>query len=304
MTETPLRLLADHDVLLVDLDGVVYLGSEPIPGAADALNHARNAGIRLVFVTNNAARPPSEVAAQLCDLGVKAHSDDVMTSAIAAAVQLSTRHPAGSRVLVVGGAGVREALSTSGLTPVDAADDNPVAVVQGFAPDVGWRMLAEAAVAIRAGAEWVATNIDATLPSPRGPLPGNGSLVAALRTATGATPSVVGKPQPALFASALAVSGGRRPLVVGDRLDTDIAGATAASLPSLLVLTGVSSAADLLAAPPDQRPTFIGRDLGVLAASGPDGLDGLRSLCQDAWSGRLASAQYDAAIKELDLDFR
>jgi ribonucleotide monophosphatase NagD (HAD superfamily) len=227
-----------------------------------------------------------------------------MTSAIAAAVHLASRHPAGSPVLVVGGAGVREALSSAGLEPVDSAEDRPVAVLQGFAPEVGWPMLAEAAVAIRAGAEWVASNADATLPSPRGPLPGNGSLVEAVATATGRRPQVIGKPQPALFTAALVVSGGTRPLVVGDRLDTDIAGAVAASLPSLLVLTGVSSAADLLAAPADQRPTYIGRDLGVLVDSGSDDLDGLRTLCADAWAGRLKPAQYEDAINALDLNLR
>lgn len=304
MTETPSKLLAAFDVLLVDLDGVVYLGPDPVPGAADALNRARNAGVRIVFVTNNAARPPHEVADQLSELGVNAKPDDVMTSATAAAVQLASRHPAGSPVLVVGGAGVREALSTVGLHPVDAAEDQPVAVLQGFAPEVGWSMLAEAAVAIRGGAAWLATNADATLPSPRGPLPGNGSLVAALATATGRRPEVIGKPQPALFTAALAISGGSRPLVIGDRLDTDIAGAVAASLPSLLVLTGVSSPMDLLAAPADQRPTYIGRDLGVLVDAGSDGLDGLRNLCADAWAGGIKPGAYETAIQQLDLDIR
>jgi HAD superfamily hydrolase (TIGR01450 family) len=304
VTETPLKLIGAYDVLLVDLDGVVYLGKEPIPGAAAALNHALNAGIHLVFVTNNAARPPRDVAAQLSELGVSADADDVMTAATAAANDLASRHAAGSPVLVVGGAGVREALSAAGLEPVDSAEDHPVAVLQGFAPDVGWSMLAEATVAIRAGAEWVASNADTTLPSPRGPLPGNGSLVAAVATATGTRPRVIGKPEPALFAAALAVSGGKRPLVVGDRLDTDIAGAVASSLPSLLVLTGVSSATDLLAAPVDQRPTYIGRDLGVLIDADGDGLDGLRALCADAWAGRLDPAQYDKAIEKLDLNLR
>lgn len=299
-----MKLLAAYDVLLVDLDGVVYLGPDPIPGAAEVLNYARNAGVRVVFVTNNAARPPREVAEQLSELGVKANPDDVMTAATAAAVQLASRHPTGSPVLVVGGAGVREALSTVGLDPVDAAKDQPVAVLQGFAPEVGWSMLAEAAVAIRAGAEWVATNADATLPSPRGPLPGNGSLVAALATAIGRRPQVIGKPQPALFKAALAVSGGSQPLVVGDRLDTDIAGAVAASLPSLLVLTGVSSPHDLLAAPADQRPTYIGRDLGVLVDGSSDDLAGLRELCDAAWAGRLKLGEYSDALKRLDLNLR
>lgn len=313
-----------HDLLLVDLDGVAYLGEQPIDGAAEALTAARAAGARLVFVTNNAARPPKAVADQLVSIGIAATIDEVMTSAIAAAQALASRHPAAAPVLVVGGAGIRDALVELGLAPVDTADEHPVAVLQGFAPEVGWHALAEATVAIRAGAEWVATNADATLPSPRGPLPGNGSLVAAIAMATGLQPEVIGKPEPALFDAALkAGRGSSRPLVIGDRLDTDIVGATAAGLPSLLVLSGVSRAVDLLLAAPPARPHYIGRDLGALgidhptaevrdgvarcggatatmaddaarvdasagaaeATATPDGLDGLRALCALAWDG-------------------
>src|SRR6185436_19331771 len=148
---------------------------------------------------------------------------------------------------------------------VETLADNPAAVVQGYGPDVGWRILAEAALSVRAGAIWVATNTDRTLPSPRGPLPGNGSLVAVLRTALDREPDlVVGKPEPALFTTAAASSGARRPLVVGDRLDTDIEGAVGAGMDSLLVLTGVSGPAELLAAPPERRPTYVSADLSGL----------------------------------------
>jgi HAD superfamily hydrolase (TIGR01450 family) len=262
-------LAEQFDLLLLDLDGVVYLGDHAIDGAADALQAARRAGARLVFVTNNAARPPAEVADQLSGMGVPATVDEVMTSAMAAAQRLAGDLAAGSAVLVVGGEGVRAALDAAGLRPVDRAEDEPVAVVQGFGPDVGWHSLAEASIALRAGARWVATNIDRTLPSPRGPLPGNGSLVAALATATGLTPEVIGKPEPALYEAALRAIDGRRPLGVGDRLDTDIEGARAAGLPSMVVLTGVSSAADLLAAAPERRPNFLGRDLRALGLDHP-----------------------------------
>jgi glycerol 3-phosphatase-2 len=295
-----------YDLLLVDLDGVVYLGDEPIDGAAEALRAARAAGARPVFVTNNAARPPAEVAAQLVGMGVEASADDVMTSAVAAARVLAERLPKGSPVLVVGGEGVRNALETVGLRPVSRSDEAPRAILQGFSPEVGWPALAEAAVALRAGAAWIATNADVTLPSPRGPLPGNGSLVAALAAATGLTPEVIGKPEPALFTAALAAGEARAPLVVGDRLDTDIAGAVAAGLPSLLVLSGVSGPAELLAAPPSQRPTYLGGDLTALALRQPgdDGLEGLRELCQTAWRGELPVAQYDDALLDLNLDLR
>jgi glycerol 3-phosphatase-2 len=307
-----------HDLLLVDLDGVAYLGDRPIDGAADALSGARMAGLDIIFVTNNASRPAAAVADQLTAMGVRAEPSEVMTSAIAAAAELASRYPAGTAVLVVGGEGVIEALSAAGLRPVTSADDRPAAVLQGFGPDVGWRVLAEASVALRAGALWVATNGDVTLPSPRGPLPGNGSLVAALAAATGLQPLVIGKPAPALFRAALRASGADRPLVIGDRLDTDIAGARAASLPSMLVLSGVSSALDLVGAAAGSRPNHVGRDLRALSLTHPavevrhgvatcgnahaeivagaarldsdseaataDGLDGLRALCGLAWS--------------------
>jgi glycerol-1-phosphatase len=331
-------LLEHHDLLLVDLDGVAYLGDRPIDGASQALGAARDAGVGVVFVTNNASRPPGEVADQLEAMGVAAHTSEVMTSAIAAATALAAQLPAGAGVLVVGGPGVHDALVAAGLTPIDSADDQPAAVLQGFAPEVGWRALAEATVAIRAGATWVATNTDLTLPSPRGPLPGNGSLVAALEAATGQRPTVIGKPAPALFTAAREAHHGDRPLVIGDRLDTDIAGARAAGLPSLLVLSGVSDAHDLLVAGIGERPDYIGRDLRALLVNHPashvregiatsggatatvvdgvvqlsrtdreptdDGLDGLRALAALAWADQSAGqgfAPYDSALKDLDL---
>ena len=281
-----------HDALLVDLDGVVQLGSEPVPGAAEALAAARGDGLRIVFVTNNAARTPHDVATALRALGVQAGDEEVLTSSTATAATLAERLAPGSRVLVVGGDGLREPLRAHGLEPVGSAEDEPVAVVQGWSPDLTWALLAEGAVAIRRGCTWVATNRDATLPSPRGPLPGNGAMVAAVAMATGAAPEVIGKPGRALFDAAVRRAGAQRPLVVGDRLDTDIAGANAAGLASLLVLTGVSTAQDLLAAPVEHRPTYVGRDLTVLrqpaapilgASTIGDGLDDLRTQAKAAW---------------------
>jgi hypothetical protein len=199
-----------------------------------------------------------------------------------------------------------------GLRPVWTADDDPVALIQGYGRTVGWAQLAEGCVAVRRGAWWVATNADRTLPSVRGPLPGNGAMVAALATAADREPDVVvGKPAPTLFEQAAKRRGAARPLVIGDRLDTDIEGANRASMPSLLVLTGVHRAADLLAAPAHQRPTYVAADLGglfepadavriegeiagwhaseiggelVLRGAGP-ALDALRALCVAAWRG-------------------
>ena len=258
-------LADDYDLIVFDLDGVVYLIDRPIPGAAEAVERLRAGGTPVAYVTNNASRRAGDVAHLLTGMGVPAAAGEVLTSAAAAAALLTEKLPAGAPVLVVGADALRAEVRDAGLRPVEAYDDQPAAVVQGYGPDVGWRILAEAALSVRAGAIWVATNTDRTLPSPRGPLPGNGSLVAVLRTALGRGPDlVVGKPEPALFTTAAARSGARRPLVVGDRLDTDIEGAVGAGIDSLLVLTGVSGPAELLSAPPERRPAFLAADLSGL----------------------------------------
>ncbi len=264
--------LADgYDLVIFDLDGVVYLIDKPIAGAAEAVERLRAGGKPVAYATNNASRRAADVAAALSGMGVPAAPAEVLTSAGAAAAVLAERLPAGAPVLVVGAEALRAEVREAGLTVVDGAEDKPAAVVQGYGPEVGWRALAEAALAVRAGATWVATNTDRTLPSPRGPLPGNGALVAVLRTALDREPDlVVGKPEPALFNTAAAQSGAHRPLAVGDRLDTDIQGAVGAGLDSLLVLTGVSGPADLLAAPPQRRPSFVAADLSGLFRSADD----------------------------------
>ncbi|MBE7189655.1 HAD-IIA family hydrolase, partial [Jatrophihabitans endophyticus] len=263
------RLCDAHDVALLDLDGVVYVGPDAVPGAPEALADARRAGLHLAFVTNNAARPPQVVADHLTHLGIEAVPGEVITSAQAAARHLSERLPAGAQVLVLGTTGLEVALRERGLTPVDEDGDGVAAVVQGYSPDMNWRLLAEGSVAIRRGLPWIATNVDPTVPSPRGPLPGNGSLVAALRLATGSDPVVTGKPDPTMHRETLIRTGARRPIVVGDRLDTDIEGANAVGCPSLLVFSGVSGVRDLLEAPPALRPTHLGADVGALLVAHP-----------------------------------
>ncbi len=250
-----------YDVALLDLDGVVYLSGAAVPGAPEALAEARHRGMRLAFVTNNASRSPSAIAAQLTGLGVPATSAEVITSAHAAAHLIADRLPPGAPVLVVGGIGLRIALRERGLRPVSTAADRPAAVVQGYGPDVGYPQLAEAGLAVRAGAWYVAANVDATLPTARGIQPGNGSLVQVIVTATGQKPVVAGKPEPPLHSEAVARTGARRPLVVGDRLDTDIEGAVRVGADSMLVLTGVTRPADAVLAPRHRRPTYLAHDL-------------------------------------------
>ncbi len=256
-------VLEEHDSLFFDLDGTLFLGATPVLGAPEALSDAAARGHRIAYLTNNGSRSAAQVGEHLCELGFTARAPDVVTSGQAAASILAELLPAGSVVLVVGTESLATEVTERGLRTTDRAED-AAGVVQGHSPGTGWPLLAEACVAIRSGALWVACNVDATLPTERGELPGNGSMVAALRTATGAEPVVAGKPERWLFTEALRRTGATRALVVGDRLDTDIGGANAAGLASLHVLTGVSRAADVLAATEPLRPRYLGADLAGL----------------------------------------
>lgn len=262
---SPATLLDRLDVLLADLDGTLYRGVDAVPGAVEAIRGATARGVRSVYVTNNASRAPAAVAEHLTGLGFPASPADVATSAQAAAALLARRLPAGAPVLVVGTDALVDEVISVGLVATRAAA-HALAVVQGHDPVTAWPILAEAALALRAGALWVVCNGDVTLPTERGLVPGNGAMVAALRAATGRRPEIAGKPTPALLEQVIRRTGARFPLVVGDRLDTDIAAGRAARVPTLLVLTGVSGATDLLPAPEEQRPDHLGADLGALTA--------------------------------------
>ncbi|KRC63860.1 HAD family hydrolase [Aeromicrobium sp. Root236] len=254
-----------YDLAMLDLDGVVYVGEDAVPGAAKALEVARAGGMRLAYITNNASRTSTEVADHLRELAMpEVSAADVVTSAQAVAHLVADAVPTGSPVLLVGGEGLRSPLEERGLRCVGSLDDGPVAVVQGFHPDVGWRQLAEASFAIQAGLPWFVSNTDMTIPTARGIAPGNGSLVQAIRNATGVTPTVAGKPEKALFDETVERVGGERPLVVGDRLDTDIEGAVNAGTDSLAVLTGVSTLQEIVDAGPRSRPTYVSADLAGL----------------------------------------
>jgi HAD superfamily hydrolase (TIGR01450 family) len=278
----------EHDLVVLDLDGVVYVGAGAVPGAVEALTAVREAGARWAFATNNASRTPQEVAAHLRELGLDVLDREVVTSSQAGAALAVERVGAGARVLAVGGPGVAAACRDAGLQPVTSAEDHPAAVVQGYGRDVSWRHLAEATVAVRAGAVWVATNTDLTIPTERGLLPGNGSLVAVVRAAVGQEPLVAGKPRPGLFVTAARRVGAQHPLVVGDRLDTDIAGAAAAGQTSLLVLTGVSGVDELLGADHRHRPDLLSPDLAGLRVPHPTA-----SRDADGWACRSARVRWD-----------
>ena len=334
MATAPLH--ENYDVALLDLDGVVYLGGTAIPSAPPALRRAKAAGMHLAFVTNNASRTPAAVAELLRSMDVPAQAADVVTSPQAAARLLADKLPPGSPVLVIGSIALRMAIRERGLRPVSSASDSPVAVVQGYVPGIDYQALAEGGLAVRAGALFVGTNADSTLPGPRGIQPGNGSLLRVIAHATGVEPVIAGKPELPLHHESVIRTGARRPLVVGDRLDTDIEAASRAATDSLLVLTGVSRPAELPVAPPEHRPTYLALTLDALTEAYPevilkddaatcngwtarwlhhpgqgasitlDGtgapIDGLRALCAAAWSreGTTAGA-VSAALSRIAL---
>ena len=264
-------LCSTYDLAMLDLDGVVYVGGAAVPGAPGRLSAVRDRGMRLAFITNNASRTPSQVAEHLQELGIEAQPGDVVTSAQAAARVLVDRYGVGARVVLLGAVGLEEAMREQGLEPVSVADAaaGAEAVVTGYGPDVLWRDIMRAAVLIRDGLPWVASNTDGSIPTPYGVAPGHGVLVDTIRSFTGVDPVVAGKPARPLLDETVRRVGGARPLMVGDRLDTDIEGAFHAGLDSLLVLTGVTGLAELVAAAPHERPTYLAPGLeGLVQAHG------------------------------------
>jgi HAD superfamily hydrolase (TIGR01457 family) len=254
-------LLDRYDSFLFDLDGVLYRGTQPVEGAPEALRALRDAGKRVAFVTNNSARRPEIVAERLRSVGVEADASEVETSAMATADLLGRRGIA--TAFVVGEEGVRSALTESGIAVLDGEPDRAEVVVVGFDTTADYAKLRTACILVERGAALVATNGDGSFPAADGTRwPGAGALLAAIVATTDAEPEVVGKPNAPLFLAALERAGGGRPLVVGDRLDTDIAGAAALGWDCLLVLTGISTREEADASP--MRPTFVGDDLSIL----------------------------------------
>ena len=262
------------DVVLADLDGVVYAGPGALPHAVDSLNAVARER-RVGYITNNASRTDASVAEHLTELGLTVAAGEVVTSPQAAMRLLATMVPAPATLLIVGGEGLVVEAEKAGYTVTRSAEDAPDAVVQGFAPDVAWTDLAEAAFALKVpeeegGIPWIATNSDWTIPRERGVAPGNGTLVSAVHTAVGRLATVAGKPEVPIFEEAIARFGGHRTLFIGDRLDTDILGANRAGIDSVLVLTGIDRPKHVLAAPEGSRPTFILSDLRELHEPYPE----------------------------------
>lgn len=276
-----MSIITEYDSLLLDLDGTVWEGGQAIEHAVDTIN---SAGLPVVYVTNNASRAPELVAEQLRGIGLEnTVADDVMTSAQAAIIMAAEKIPAGSKVYILGTDSFRDLAHDAGFEVVDSADFEPAAVLHGHNPDTGWKQLSEAALSIQGGALYFASNLDTTLPMERGLYVGNGSMVAAVVSATGVTPEAAGKPGPAMFNKAAEKLNSRIPLAVGDRLNTDIAGGNAAGMDTFQVLTGVSGHYALLTAIPAERPTFIADSLAELTAEA----DALRPGPQGGFTARV-----------------
>ena len=255
------KVFDQFETLLLDLDGVIYEGNNKIVDAVESITTLSETGIKVGYVTNNSSRKPETIADQLRGFGLTLSAEKIISSAQAGVELLERMIPAGSKVLVVGGEGLRFEVVNAGFELVKLSDDMPAAVIQGFAPDVGWNDLAEASYSIQGGAKWVATNQDWTIPREKGLAPGNGTLVSAVHTAVGQLPVVAGKPERAIFETAMRKFATKSAIYVGDRLDTDVVGANKAGLGSGLVMTGVTTRKELLAAKADLRPKFI---LGTL----------------------------------------
>ncbi len=266
----PKALIDNFDGLFLDLDGVCYLGAKLAPNADTALAAAKERGAKAFYITNNSSRTPVVIAEHLTRIGIPTQPETVVNSALAAVAEFKADIPAGAKVLAVGGIGIKEALANAGYEVVTSADDQPVAVLQGLSEDVGWAQLSEAVIAIKAGAQHFATNLDGTLPKERGEMIGNGSLVAAVTNATQLPVRASGKPYPFIYHYAAEISGLTHPLAVGDRLNTDIAGAVAAGIPSLHVLTGVSQAREVVLASAEEQPTFLAFDMEALNQPYPE----------------------------------
>ena len=329
---TPSEVLASsYDTALLDLDGVVYLGEHSIAGVIGALNEARDVhGMKLTCVTNNAARSSESVAEKLQNMGLKVSAQDVVTSAQAGAAELAKMLPQGSTVFVLGSKDLAREIELVGLVPTQDPEVRCDGIVEGFWADMPWRMLDYASRILHTGVPWVATNMDLTIPTKHGAAPGNGSMVQALVNATGRTPTLVaGKPERPLMQQSIDRAGAKKPLVVGDRLDTDIWGATNVGVDSLLVFSGVTSVLELIAAPVDLRPTYIGWDAtdilktqvaakvdgNVVTCGGwtldrgdmmgqGDSLDAIKAAAVAHWTGTVDLERACEVLEELGLSVR
>ncbi len=251
----------DLQAFIIDMDGVLWEGQRPLPGLAEFFAALRAGGRRFILATNNASQTPEQYQAKLAGFGVTVARDEILTSAQAAALYLRQTGPAGARVFPIGEAGLREALTEQGFALAELYETDAQYVVVGMDRGLTWDKLATATLNLRAGAVFVGTNPDKTLPTERGITHGNGAVLAALQAATDLPPLIIGKPEPTMYQLALrrlGVAPGAA-AAIGDRLDTDILGAVRAGMRSVLVLSGVATRADLELSP--FQPTWVLEDI-------------------------------------------
>ncbi len=302
LEESTTPILEAHDLVMFDLDGVVYVGGEAIDGVAERIERVRRSGRHVAFVTNNASRTPEQVAEKLVGVGVAAEGADVVTSAQAAARVLAEEHGEGAKILLLGGEGLRVALLEADLEPVDDPD-GAVAVVSGYGPDVRWRDIMRASTLVRDGLPYVASNTDMTIPTPYGLAPGHGVLVQTITGFAGVEATVAGKPEKPLMEETVLRVGGDRPIMVGDRLDTDIEGAHAIEVPSLLVLTGVTWLAEVVAATPELRPSYISPTLEGLFEVHPVPVETDAGFELGGWTGTVQDGRLHVIGEGSDADW-
>jgi phosphoglycolate/pyridoxal phosphate phosphatase family enzyme len=253
---------------ILDMDGVLYRMDEPLPAAAEAVGRLCSRGIRVFYLTNNSTKTRHEYVAKLKSLGIHATEEQIMTSAYATAQWLHAEGAVGKNVYVIGEQGLKAELQSVGMQVVDYSEEVPIHyVVVGWDRGLSYRKLKEAHFAIGAGATFIATNRDPTYPDAGGrTIPGGGSIVAAVQTSTGISPRTIGKPEPYTLQLILsqAAASPAECLVIGDRLDTDIAAGKRVGARTALVLTGVSTRAQVDMAPQELRPDFVWQDLREL----------------------------------------
>jgi HAD superfamily hydrolase (TIGR01450 family) len=320
-----------YDTALLDLDGVVYIGDDAVPGVISALNQAHDDyGMTLTCVTNNASRSSQRVAAHLQELGLQVVAEDVVTSAQAGAAELAKLIPQGSNVFVLGSKDLSREVELVGLHPSHDVSQTYDAMIQGYWPDMPFRMLEFAASVLQTGVPWIATNMDMTIPTPTGVAPGNGTMITALGETVNRIPTLVaGKPETPLMQQSIDRTNAKRPLVVGDRLDTDIHGANNVGIDSLLVLSGVTTIEEILQAPIDLRPTYLAWDASAVfmaqngtetkdqitscggwkVASGDllgqgDALDAVTAIAVAYWNGDISIELGLAALSGIGLEVR
>jgi len=320
-----------YDTALLDLDGVVYIGDDAVPGVISALNQAHDEfGMTLTCVTNNASRSPQRVAQHLQQLGLQVTAEDVVTSAQAGAAELAKLIPQGANVFVLGSKDLAREVELVGLIPSHDVSQTYDAMIQGYWPDMPFRILEFAASVLRTGVPWVATNMDMTIPTPTGVAPGNGTVITALGETVNRIPTLVaGKPETPLMQQSIDRTNAKRPLVVGDRLDTDIHGANNVGIDSLLVLSGVTTIEEILQAPIELRPTYLAWDASAVlmaqngtetkdqitscggwkVASGDllgqgDALDAVAAIAVAYWNGDISIEMGLAALSGIGLEVR